>query len=397
MELNGKNDKAFIDSIYKLMRDMFNYKPPINKDQFFNTGYVELKALMACELINLFQQRFKLSSNTRHVNPLGTLKTHENVSNHASTNQNDNPVLIKRSASSVTFNRNQLTSKVPFLNNHRILNTNNLNLKQHDICETITMAKISKAVDIDDFSSTVSSQQNSGASSSTFCELTAKNTQLETLLRELTTKFDALSNKISCVEENMAKLQPEKSPSNMVTLTVRDYENLISRLNLMENELKLIKQQQASSIRARNSDTDKDSERFYNRVSGFSNKPDARSSLTNRGQIPSLICIEKNYDEEDSTLYETPFVSFINNSNLNESNEKENNFLECVLAQGELIKSDALSTSLQNDLTPTMEANNKREPLFKKDQADVNSLDRARSLIERASAFSEELTKKVKI
>lgn len=112
MELNGKNDKAFIDSIYKLMRDMFNYKPPINKDQFFTTGYVELKALMACELINLFQQKFKLNSTVKHTNMMSTHKAHENVNNHVSSNQNDNPVLIKRSASSVTFNRNNVTSKV---------------------------------------------------------------------------------------------------------------------------------------------------------------------------------------------------------------------------------------------------------------------------------------------
>lgn len=104
--------------------------------------------------------------------------------------------------------------------------------------------------------------------------------------------------------------------------------------------------------------------------------------------MPSSInIIEKNFDEDDSTLYETPFVSFINNSNLNESNEKENNFLECVLAQGELMKSDALSTSLQNDLTPTMDTNNKREPLFKRNQDDLDSLDRARSLLERFEIF----------
>lgn len=105
--------------------------------------------------------------------------------------------------------------------------------------------------------------------------------------------------------------------------------------------------------------------------------------MANKTTPISSINTEKNYDEEDNTLYETPFVSFINNSNLNESNDKENHLLECILAQGELIKSDALSTSLQNDLTPTMDANNKKETLFKRDQADQNSLDRARSLLER--------------
>ncbi len=61
MELQGKNDKSFIDSIYKLMRDMLNYKPPITKEQFFSIGYAEIKALMACEIIHLIQQKFKLN------------------------------------------------------------------------------------------------------------------------------------------------------------------------------------------------------------------------------------------------------------------------------------------------------------------------------------------------
>ncbi len=61
MELQGKNDKSFIDSIYKLMRDMLNYKPPLTKEQFFSIGYAEIKALMACEIISLIQQKFKLN------------------------------------------------------------------------------------------------------------------------------------------------------------------------------------------------------------------------------------------------------------------------------------------------------------------------------------------------
>ena len=61
MELQGKNDKSFIDSIYKLMRDMLNYKPPITKEQFFATSFAEVKALMACEIIAAIQRKFKLT------------------------------------------------------------------------------------------------------------------------------------------------------------------------------------------------------------------------------------------------------------------------------------------------------------------------------------------------
>jgi hypothetical protein len=62
MELQAKNDKSFMDSIYKLMRDMLDYKPPITKEQFFTIGFIEVKALMACEIITAIQKKFKLTA-----------------------------------------------------------------------------------------------------------------------------------------------------------------------------------------------------------------------------------------------------------------------------------------------------------------------------------------------
>lgn len=61
MELSSKNDKMFIDGIYKLVRDMFGYVPKLTKDQFFQTSFAQIKALMASDIIELILERFKIT------------------------------------------------------------------------------------------------------------------------------------------------------------------------------------------------------------------------------------------------------------------------------------------------------------------------------------------------
>lgn len=65
------------------MRDMLNYKPPITKEQFFSIGYAEVKALMAYELINLIQQKFKLNTIPRSISM--QQPTHVSLSSSSST------------------------------------------------------------------------------------------------------------------------------------------------------------------------------------------------------------------------------------------------------------------------------------------------------------------------
>jgi hypothetical protein len=59
MELSLKNDKLFIDGVYKLARDMLNYVPKLTRDQFFQTSFAQPKALMAVDIIELVHQRLK--------------------------------------------------------------------------------------------------------------------------------------------------------------------------------------------------------------------------------------------------------------------------------------------------------------------------------------------------
>ncbi len=59
LELQNKSDKMFMEGVYKLLRDMFDYIPKLNQTQFFMPQYGQVKAMMACEIIALIQQKAK--------------------------------------------------------------------------------------------------------------------------------------------------------------------------------------------------------------------------------------------------------------------------------------------------------------------------------------------------
>ena len=39
------------------MRDLFSYKPPITKDQFFNAGFAERKIIMCAEVVQMIREK----------------------------------------------------------------------------------------------------------------------------------------------------------------------------------------------------------------------------------------------------------------------------------------------------------------------------------------------------
>ncbi len=59
LELTHKTDKYFIDGIYKLFRDMLNYTPKINKEQFIQNGFMVAKCNMCADVIELVRLKAK--------------------------------------------------------------------------------------------------------------------------------------------------------------------------------------------------------------------------------------------------------------------------------------------------------------------------------------------------
>lgn len=42
------------------MRDLFSYKPPVTKEQFFNAGFAERKIIMCADVIQMIREKNKV-------------------------------------------------------------------------------------------------------------------------------------------------------------------------------------------------------------------------------------------------------------------------------------------------------------------------------------------------
>ncbi|XP_041041356.1 centrosomal protein of 44 kDa isoform X1 [Carcharodon carcharias] len=67
VELAGKNDSRFLDAVYKLLRNQFQYKPLLLKDQFLHYGFAERKMQLSCDIINIVTKRHKELSSLNKV------------------------------------------------------------------------------------------------------------------------------------------------------------------------------------------------------------------------------------------------------------------------------------------------------------------------------------------
>ncbi|KAF3687101.1 Centrosomal protein of 44 kDa [Channa argus] len=59
LEVTGKTDLRFTDVFYKILRDIFHYKPILTKQQFLQWGFSQRKINFICDIINLVLQKHK--------------------------------------------------------------------------------------------------------------------------------------------------------------------------------------------------------------------------------------------------------------------------------------------------------------------------------------------------
>ncbi|NWX17515.1 CEP44 protein, partial [Aegotheles bennettii] len=67
VELTAKSDLRFIEAIYKVLRDQFQYKPILTKQQFLQFGFAERKIQIVCDIINCVVKKHKELSNSNKV------------------------------------------------------------------------------------------------------------------------------------------------------------------------------------------------------------------------------------------------------------------------------------------------------------------------------------------
>ncbi|CAI9559418.1 unnamed protein product [Staurois parvus] len=79
VELSAKSDLRFIDAVYKVLRDVFHYKPILTKQQFLQYAFSERKIQTVCDIIDCVVKKHKEITNQTKVklrppNKLATAK-----------------------------------------------------------------------------------------------------------------------------------------------------------------------------------------------------------------------------------------------------------------------------------------------------------------------------------
>ncbi len=85
LELTHKVDKYFIDGIYKLFRDMLNYTPKINKEQFIQTGFMVAKCNMCVDIIEFVKSKAKSMNSISSSTIISTVSNKSTIKTSTST------------------------------------------------------------------------------------------------------------------------------------------------------------------------------------------------------------------------------------------------------------------------------------------------------------------------
>ncbi|KAM4900574.1 centrosomal protein of 44 kDa isoform 4-T6 [Sylvia borin] len=67
VKLTAKSDLRFIEAVYKFLRDEFQYKPILTKEQFLQFGFAERKMQIVCDIINCVVKKHKELNNSSKV------------------------------------------------------------------------------------------------------------------------------------------------------------------------------------------------------------------------------------------------------------------------------------------------------------------------------------------
>ncbi|XP_026555470.1 centrosomal protein of 44 kDa isoform X1 [Pseudonaja textilis] len=219
MELTAKNDSRFVDAMYKLLRDQFQYKPVLSKQQFLQYGFAERKIQIVCDIISYIYKRHKEFSNMNKIKSQSEKKAH--VVKSLSHTGFSNPSVT------VAISTMDLQQK-PQIERHE--GVTSVHIPEDFISETLQEVKdyVVNKVEVLDYDTDVSDNID--------VEVLKKDNELEDLksqLVELQQKFHSLSN----VDEKLQTL--EKKLQGKIVIEENEWNNLLSRVLLLETQLLL--------------------------------------------------------------------------------------------------------------------------------------------------------------
>ncbi|XP_059745005.1 centrosomal protein of 44 kDa isoform X5 [Bos taurus] len=229
IELLAKNDLRFIDTVYKLLRDQFNYKPILTKKQFIQCGFAEWKIQIICDILNCVMKKHKELSSLEKTPSQQRKKTSSAKSEPCSSTEKTStePVGIDVTGRFVTSGK-----KKAVVIRH-LYNEDGANIPED------TVTDVNEAFDVCDIKAaeiTIPELQVPDIN----CEqeditVNPEVTALQSMLAECQEKL----KKLTCIESRLESL--EEKMKGKVLVNEKTWANLLSRVTLLETEMLLSK------------------------------------------------------------------------------------------------------------------------------------------------------------
>ncbi|XP_045432854.1 centrosomal protein of 44 kDa isoform X2 [Pipistrellus kuhlii] len=231
VELIAKNDLRFIDTVYKLLRDQFNYKPILTKKQFLQCGFAEWKIQIICDILNCVIKKHKELSGLDKTLSLQRKKVNCAKSEPSSSSERSSaePVGIDITGRFTTSGKKAVVIR-------HLYNEDGVSISDST---SSAMTDVNEAFAVSDLKDTeiqipevkvpeIESEQQD-------IKVNTELIELKTLLAECQEKLKKLTqmeSKLDSLEEKM---------KGKVMVDEKTWTNLISRVTLLETELLLSK------------------------------------------------------------------------------------------------------------------------------------------------------------
>uniref|UniRef100_F7B215 Centrosomal protein of 44 kDa n=1 Tax=Equus caballus TaxID=9796 RepID=F7B215_HORSE len=232
IELIAKNDLRFIDTVYKLLRDQFNYKPILTKKQFIQCGFAEWKIQITCDILNCVIKKHKELSSldktpSQQRKKISSVKSEPSSSSEKTSTE---PVGIDVTGRFITSGKKKAvvirhlytedSVKIP----EDMLSTVTDVNEAFDVCGLKPSEITIPEVEVPEIKS---DQQDIKGSP----EITALQSKLAECQEKLT-KLSWIESRLDCLEEKM---------KGKVMVNEKTWTNLLSRVTLLETERLLSK------------------------------------------------------------------------------------------------------------------------------------------------------------
>uniref|UniRef100_A0A671E985 Centrosomal protein of 44 kDa n=1 Tax=Rhinolophus ferrumequinum TaxID=59479 RepID=A0A671E985_RHIFE len=250
LELTAKNDLRFIDTVYKLLRDHFNYKPILTKKQFIQCGFAEWKIQIICDILNCVMKKHKELSSLEKT-PSQQRKKTSSVKPEPSSNSektSTEPVGIDITGRFMTSGKVSSLSVICFehlwLNEsckkavviRHLYNEDGVNIPEDTLSTVTDVNEVFDVCNLKDTEIKVTEEKLPEIKSEQQdIKVNSEITALQTMLAECQEKL----KKLTWIESRLDSL--EEKMKGQVMVNEKTWTNLLSRVTLLETELLLSK------------------------------------------------------------------------------------------------------------------------------------------------------------